>query len=103
MARERMLKIPVKSLKSHLERVKGIEPSYSAWKSRKTAVFSEAVLTLFNFLTPLDHYGISLCQNGDYHQSVHSLQLSNCGAQGSLSIPPLYVLATADPACDRAD
>jgi hypothetical protein len=38
-----------KSLKT-LERVKGIEPSYSAWKSRNTVVFSSAVLTFSVFL-----------------------------------------------------
>jgi len=38
-----------KSLKN-LERVKGIEPSYSAWKSRKTVVFSKAVLTFSAYL-----------------------------------------------------
>jgi hypothetical protein len=33
-----------------LERVKGIEPSYSAWKSRNIVVFSAAVLTFSVFL-----------------------------------------------------
>jgi hypothetical protein len=33
-----------------LERVKGIEPSYSAWKSRNTVVFSAAALTFSVFL-----------------------------------------------------
>jgi hypothetical protein len=35
---------------NNLERVKGIEPSYSAWKSRKTVVFSTAILTFSVFL-----------------------------------------------------
>jgi hypothetical protein len=34
-----------------LERAKGIEPSYSAWKSRNTAMFSTTVLTFSVFLT----------------------------------------------------
>ena len=38
-----------RSLKT-LERVKGIEPSYSAWKSGNLVVFSKAVLTFFSFL-----------------------------------------------------
>jgi hypothetical protein len=33
-----------------LERVKGIEPSYSAWKSENLGVFSKAVLTFSTFL-----------------------------------------------------
>ena len=33
-----------------LERVKGIEPSYSAWKSGKIVVFSAAILTFSVFL-----------------------------------------------------
>ena len=33
----------------NLERVKGIEPSYSAWKSPDFAMFSRAVLTFFGF------------------------------------------------------
>ncbi|WP_194402845.1 hypothetical protein [Bradyrhizobium sp. CCBAU 53351] len=37
-------------LREWLERVKGIEPSYSAWKSRNTAVFSKVILTFSVFL-----------------------------------------------------
>jgi hypothetical protein len=36
-----------------LERVTGIEPSYSAWKSGNLAVFSASVLTLSVFFGPL--------------------------------------------------
>jgi hypothetical protein len=35
-----------------LERVKGIEPSYSAWKSENSQAFSTAILTFFSFSTP---------------------------------------------------
>jgi hypothetical protein len=42
---------PNKCLKT-LERVKGIEPSYSAWKSGKAGVFSRTGLT-FSALAPL--------------------------------------------------
>jgi hypothetical protein len=41
-----------KSLKK-LERVKGIEPSYSAWKSGNLLVFSKAALTFSVFFGPL--------------------------------------------------
>jgi len=49
---------------NRLERVKGIEPSYSAWKSRNAVVFSKAVLTFLSFLSRWDCYRISPCQNG---------------------------------------
>jgi len=39
-----------RSLKT-LERVKGIEPSYSAWKSGNLVVFSKLILTFSVFLT----------------------------------------------------
>src|SRR5258705_5161226 len=49
--------LPVDALAGHqllhgsneMERVKGIEPSYSAWKSRNLVVFSKAVLTFSAF------------------------------------------------------
>jgi hypothetical protein len=47
---------------------------YSAWKSGNLVVFSKAVLTFSAFLTHRDHYGISLCQNGD------SCVRANCNA-----------------------
>jgi hypothetical protein len=40
-----------KSLK-RLERVKGIEPSYSAWKSENLETLSKAILTFCCFLIP---------------------------------------------------
>jgi hypothetical protein len=40
-----------KSLK-RLERVKGIEPSYSAWKSENLETLSKAILTFCSFLIP---------------------------------------------------
>jgi hypothetical protein len=43
------LRLFSKSLKSLMERVKGIEPSYSAWKS-EIAVFSNVILTFSAFL-----------------------------------------------------
>jgi len=44
------LRLFSKSLKSLMERVKGIEPSYSAWKSGNLVVFSKVILTFSVFL-----------------------------------------------------
>jgi hypothetical protein len=47
----RMKSDPLAKSMKRLERVKGIEPSYSAWKSPDLAMLSRAALTFFSLLT----------------------------------------------------
>jgi hypothetical protein len=56
------LKFPAKSLKSQLERVKGIEPSYLAWKSTDFLNVFNAhsdILQLFRRLRSLQNFPLS--------------------------------------------
>jgi hypothetical protein len=47
-----------------MERVKGIEPSYSAWKSPNFVMQTVNVLTLCSLAAARDVYRIFRCQNG---------------------------------------
>jgi hypothetical protein len=84
-------------LKSFLERVKGIEPSYSAWKSanfRNVFKSRSDISQLFGRLRSLRNFSLSEWR---LPPKRSFLQLSNCDAQISHSIPHLHVWSRHRP------
>jgi hypothetical protein len=89
--------IPTFANGGHLKSGRSVRDAFSLEVSGFSQCFQEPFRHIAAFWAIENHYGISLCRNGDYHLSVHSLQLSNCGTQVSPLDTPLARLVTADP------